>query len=341
MISSTRSSAFLSDWKMKLLFDRYQRVINYLRISITDRCNLRCRYCQDGRMKLLPHSEILTYEEILRIVRVFTANGIRKVRLTGGEPLVRRGVVDFIKRLTEIEGLDDISLTTNGVLLREFAAPLKKAGLRRVNVSLDTLRRERFAYITRRDHFNDVWEGIEEALRVGLFPVKVNVVVIRGFNDDEIEDFARLSMEHPLGVRFIELMPFGGEWDERKVVPTFEIEERLRMLGDLVPLPRMEYDGPARRYRIRGGRGEVGFISPMSAHFCKSCNRLRLTPEGKIRTCLFSDDEIDLRQILRSGAEDEAIEGALKEALKRKPESPPLEAFQFKKCQRGMFSIGG
>ena len=326
---------------MKLLLDRYRRIINYLRISITDRCNLRCRYCQDEELRLLPHSQILTYEEILRVVKVFTSNGIRKVRLTGGEPLVRRGVVDFVGKLTQIKGLEDISLTTNGVLLREFAAPLKEAGLRRVNVSLDTLRRERFAYITRRDYFNAVWEGIEEALKVGLSPVKVNVVVIRGFNDDEIEDFARLSIEHPLGVRFIEFMPFGGEWDERKVVPTSEIKERLRALGDLVPLPRTEYDGPARRYRIRGSRGEVGFISPMSAHFCKFCNRLRLTPEGKIRTCLFSDEEVDLRQLLRSGAENEAIEGALKEALKRKPESPPREAFQFKKCQRGMFSIGG
>jgi len=277
MISSTRSSAFLSDWKMKLLFDRYQRVINYLRISITDRCNLRCRYCQDGRMKLLPHSEILTYEEILRIVKVFTGNGIRKVRLTGGEPLVRRGVVDFIKRLTEIEGLNDISLTTNGVLLREFAAPLKKAGLRRVNVSLDTLRRERFAYITRRDHFNDVWEGIEEALRVGLFPVKVNVVVIRGFNDDEIEDFARLSMEHPLGVRFIELMPFGGEWDERKVGVTAFAGVGERWASSLPCLPTSASPATACASPPRGRSGPAS--SPTMRSICARSS----APEPKMR----------------------------------------------------------
>src|SRR4030042_7171600 len=196
---------------LKMLLDPYRRKINYLRISITDRCNLRCRYCMpEEGVSLIPHEEILTYEEILRIVRVFATEGISKVRLTGGEPLVRKGIVDFISQLSKIEEIKDLSLTTNGVLLKEFARDLKRSGLKRVNISLDSLRKDRFRKITRRDEYEHVWEGIIEALSVGLSPAKINVVPLRGLNDDEIEDFARLTRHFPLTLRFIEFMPSGG-----------------------------------------------------------------------------------------------------------------------------------
>jgi len=297
----------------------------------------------EGGVSLLPHEDILTYEEIIRVVRVFAKRGITKFRLTGGEPLVRKGIIDLIREMVAIEGVRDVSLTTNGVLLKEFAQGLKRAGLRRINVSLDTLKRERFAYITRRDHFDEVWEGIEEAIRLNFSPVKINVVAIRGFNGDEIEEFARLALEYPLHIRFIEFMPVGeNEWDQEKVIPYQEIRERSEgAMGRLMPVPREEGDGPARRFRLPKGKGEVGFISPLTRHFCKDCNRLRLTPDGKIRTCLFSDEEIDMRGILRDGSGDGAIVRVLQEALSKKPAHPPREGIRFRKCQRGMSSIGG
>ena len=329
---------------MKLLVDQYNREVNYLRLSVTDRCNLRCRYCRpEEGIELLPQREILTFEEILRVVKVFASQGIRKVRLTGGEPLVRRGIVELVRDIVATQGVMDVSLTTNGVLLAEYARPLKEAGLRRINVSLDSLRPERFAHITRRDRFGQVWEGIEEALRVGFAPVKLNVVALRGFNDDEIEDFARLSLQYPLHIRFIEFMPVGeNNWRKEDVLSCDEIKGRVEAtFGELVPLPRGDMDGPARRFRIRGSKGEVGFISPLTAHFCSSCNRLRVTADGKIRTCLFSDDEMDLKGLLRSGASDDALAGALREALARKPEGPCRDGFRMRKCQRGMATIGG
>jgi len=326
-----------------MLLDRYHRVVNYLRISVTDRCNLRCRYCRPAEgEELLPHGEILTFEEILQVVRVFASHGIRKVRLTGGEPLVRKGIVELVKEIVATSGIEDVSLTTNGVLLAEYARDLREAGLKRINVSLDTLRPERFAYITRRDHFKEVWRGIEEAMRVGLHPVKINVVALRGINDDEIEDFARLSIDHPLHVRFIEFMPVGeNRWEEGKVLTCEEIRRRLEVLGELIPVPAGELDGPARRFRIHGGKGEVGFISPLSARFCATCNRLRLTADGKIRACLFSDDEVDLKAVLRAGGGEEGILKALRRALEMKPMGWCRDGFRIRKCQRGMASIGG
>jgi cyclic pyranopterin phosphate synthase len=327
-----------------MLLDPYKRKINYLRISVTDRCNLRCRYCMpEEGIPLISHEEILTYEEMLRIVRVFASQGISKVRLTGGEPLVRKGIVEFISHLSQIKEIKDLSLTTNGILLKEFAQHLKEAGLKRINISLDSLKRERFFRITRRDDFERVWEGIEEALKVGLSPIKINMVAIRGLNEDEIESFARLTLRLPLTVRYIEYMPSGNgaEWQETDILTIPQIKIRLESIGKLTPIPSDQWDGPAKRFRIEGAVGEIGLIGAVSSHFCKECNRIRLTPDGKIRTCLFSDDEIDVREILRNGGTDQGLKERLFVALATKPERHHINTHQFKKCQRNMSAIGG
>ncbi|MBW2040298.1 MAG: GTP 3',8-cyclase MoaA [Deltaproteobacteria bacterium] len=326
------------------MLDDYYREINYLRISITDRCNLRCRYCMpEEGVELIEHKELLTYEEILKVVEIFARNGISKVRLSGGEPLVRKEVVDLIKGIAGTEGIRDLSLTTNGVLLKEYAMDLVKVGLRRINISLDTLRPDRFAYITRRDRFKEVWGGIEEALRCRLCPVKINIVVIKGFNDDEVKDFARLSFTYPLHVRFIEFMPVGeaNGWSEEQVVPYSQLMEEIMEIGEMIPIRHQDNDGPAKRYYLKGGKGEIGFVSPISSHFCSLCNRLRLTPDGKIRTCLFSDEEIELKGVLRGSGDEAKLEEILYQALQAKPQGHRIGDFRFKKCQRGMYAIGG
>jgi cyclic pyranopterin phosphate synthase len=338
------SSASVIVRTMKLLLDNYDRKINYLRLSITDRCNLRCRYCMpEEGVELVGHKDLLTYEEIVRTIEVFACHGITKIRLTGGEPLVRRGVVDLIKRIAQIKGVKDLSLTTNGVLLKDYARDLAEAGLRRINISLDTLQAERFAYITRRDRFKEVWEGIEETMRQGFSPVKINVVVMKGFNDDELRAFARLSLAYPLHIRFIEFMPVGGvsHWDGQEIIPFSRIMEEIKGIGELVPMGPYENGGPAKRYYIKGGKGEIGFISPITSHFCAQCNRLRLTPDGKIRTCLFSDEEIDLKGALRKAGGEAILEEILYQALQAKPEGHRIGDIRFKKCQRGMHAIGG
>jgi GTP 3',8-cyclase len=327
-----------------MLFDPYKRKINYLRISLTDRCNLRCCYCMpEEGVPLIPHRDILTYEEILRVVRIFAGEGISKVRLTGGEPLIRKGIVGFVSDLSRIDGIKDLSLTTNGVLLRELAFGLKQAGLNRVNVSLDSLRRERFRQIARRDEYDRVWSGIEEALRAGLSPIKINMVAIQGVNDDEIEDFARLTLQLPLTVRYIEYMPAGNgkEWNEQSVLTIPQIQDRIGKIGKLISIPPDQWDGPARRYRIEGATGEIGLIGAVSDHFCRECNRLRLTPDGRIRLCLFSDEEIDIRDLLRRGGSDDELREKLRAALLSKPEKHHISTHQFRKCQRNMSAIGG
>ncbi len=327
-----------------MLLDPYRRRINYLRISVTDRCNLRCRYCMpEEGISLISHEEILTYEEILRIVRVFAKEGISKVRLTGGEPLVRKGIVDFIFRLSNIPEVKDLSLTTNGILLKEFAQNLKQAGLKRINISLDSLKRDRFFQITRRDDFERVWGGIEQALKVGLNPIKINMVAIQGLNDDEIESFAQLTLQLPLTIRFIEYMPSGNgeEWRESDILTIPQIKTRLEKVGKLLPIPSDRWDGPAKRFRFEGALGEIGLIGPVSSHFCGDCNRLRLTPDGKIRTCLFSDDEIDIKEIIRQGGSDQDLRTRLLVALATKPERHHINTHLFKKCQRNMSAIGG
>ena len=327
-----------------MLLDNFARRINYLRISVTDRCNLRCRYCMpDEGIALISHDEVLTYEEILRVARLFGQLGIDKIRLTGGEPLARKGVLDLIRGISQIREIGDLSLTTNGILLGEFAADLAEVGIKRINVSLDTLNRERFAYITRRDRFPDVRIGIEKAIDVGLFPVKLNVVAIKGFNDDEILQFARLTMEKPLTVRFIEFMPTAGVdfWNRDHVLTIDMIRKKIGKLGTLIPVNGEERDGPAARFRLEGAAGELGFISPISSCFCKNCNRLRLTPDGKLRACLFSDNEIDLKSYLRNRCNDEKLKGLLMTALLNKPQRHTIETSLFKKCQRNMAAIGG
>jgi cyclic pyranopterin phosphate synthase len=292
---------------------------------------------------LIEHRDLLTFEEILGVVEVFARNGISKIRLTGGEPLVRKGVVDLVKGIGEIEGIQDLSLTTNGVLLREYAEDLVKAGLHRINISLDTLRPERFAHITRRDKFEAVWEGIEAALQHGLSPVKINVVAIQGFNDDEVQAFARLSLTYPLHIRFIEFMPMGegNNWHGEAGISSSQIMEEITEIGELIPVGPQANDGPAQRYYIQGGKGEIGFISAVSSHFCAQCNRLRLTPDGRIRTCLFSDDEFDLKGVVRGSGDETDVEETLHQALQAKPKGHHIGDVRFKKCQRGMHSIGG
>ena len=292
---------------------------------------------------LIPHEAILTYEEILRIVRVFAGEGISKVRLTGGEPLVRKGIVDFISHLSQIKEIRDLSLTTNGIFLKEFAQTLRQSGLKRINISLDSLRKDRFFQITRRDSFEQVWAGIEEALRVGLSPIKINMVAIKGLNDDEIESFARLTLHLPLTIRYIEYMPSGNgeEWKESDILTIPQIKSRLETIGKLIPIPLDQWDGPAKRFRIEGAIGEIGLIGAVSSHFCEECNRIRLTPDGKIRTCLFSDNEIDVKEILRKGRGDQDLKEMLLLALGTKPERHHINTHQFKKCQRNMSAIGG
>jgi cyclic pyranopterin phosphate synthase len=305
------------------LQDRYGRTIDYLRISITDHCNLRCRYCVpfSGRPKL-EHRDILTYEELLRVVRVAVAAGISKVRLTGGEPLMRSGVVDFCARLSAIPGLEEITLTTNGVRLAEMAADLCVAGISRINISLDTLDRQRFIHITGKDRLDEVLRGIQQAEAVGMTPIKINAVAQRGINDDEIVTLARLTLDKPYHIRFIELMPtsgWGAEAHKAHFMPVDEIKERVLAIGPLEPASVARANGPARTYRLPDALGTVGFIAALSNHFCGTCNRLRLTADGHLRACLFSEAEIDLKGPLRQGATEEALAEIFVTAIRTKP----------------------
>jgi cyclic pyranopterin phosphate synthase len=323
--------------------DAYDRPIQYLRVSVTDRCNLRCVYCMpEEGVPRLAHEHILRYEEIVRVVRVAVEMGFVHIRLTGGEPLVRQGIVDLAAELAAIPGLDDLSMTTNGMLLRHYAAPLAQAGLRRVNLSLDTLQPERFHSLTRRGRLEDVLEGRRAALAAGLRPVKVNTVVIRGLNDDEVVDLARLTLQPDWHIRFIEVMPLGagGDWAGDGVVPSAEIRARIEeALGVLLPAEG-DGAGPARYYRLPGGAGTVGFISPVTDHFCHACNRLRLTADGRLLPCLLSDAAIDLRAALRGGADDEALRDLFRQAIIAKPRGHHL-AEAFSPPHRSMSQIGG
>lgn len=331
------------------LSDRFNRVINYLRISVTDRCNLRCVYCMPLQgVPWRPRQEILSYEEILRVVGVAASLGVSRVRLTGGEPLVRRGVPDLVAAMARLPGVREVSLTTNGMLLARYAEALAAAGLARVNISLDTLRPERFAAITRLGHFEDVWRGIEAAQRADLTPIKLNCVVIRGLNDDELADFARLTLERPWHVRFIELMPIGnqGDWGEgmpsqgERFMSVAQMEAQLTELGPLVPAGSVVGNGPAQVYQLPGAPGTVGFISPISEHFCATCNRLRLTADGRLRPCLLSDLEVDLRPCLRDGADPAQLKALIYQAAQAKPQGHRLPERIYPKG-RGMSAIGG
>jgi cyclic pyranopterin phosphate synthase len=349
--------------------------VSYLRVSVTDRCNQRCVYCMPAEgVPLKAHRDILSFEEIERVVRAAVTLGVRSVRLTGGEPLVRRGIVDLARGLAAVPGLDDLSLTTNGVLLAGLSGPLRAAGVKRVNISFDTLRPDRYREITRTDHFREAWVGLEAALAAGFAPVKVNTVVIRGLNDDEVEDMALLAagIGQPAGIgqaagrlaslgpaliwRFIELMPLGQGrvWGEAALVPAGEIAERLARLAEVRGLPFEETSGagdqagegrgpygagPARYFRL--GRGHVGVISPMTHGFCASCNRLRLTSDGQVHPCLASPLAIDLAGPLRAGAPQAALAALLAQAVEMKPQAHRMAERRPELSKREMSKIGG
>lgn len=305
--------------------DKFNREINYLRVSVTDLCNLRCRYCmpQHG---VVPkkHSEILRYEEMLMIIKQCALMGIKSVRLTGGEPLVRKGIINFISQLADIEELDNISITTNGVLLREYARELKLAGISNVNISIDSLREERFRYITRGGNLKNVLSGIDEAVETGFKSVKLNIVVIKGFNDDELMDFVAIARDKPIYVRFIELMPIGeAEKYNEQYISCEEIRKRLPGLEE-VAVDASTGTGPAKYYSIEGYKGLIGFISPISNCFCDRCNRIRLTADGRLMPCLHSDMEINLRPFLDS-QDTECLRDAIKHALELKPKKHDLK----------------
>jgi cyclic pyranopterin phosphate synthase len=322
-----------------MLVDNFNRVINYVRISITDRCNLRCKYCTESLIPFIPHDDILRYEEIIRFVRIGASLGVRKVRLTGGEPLRRKGLPHLLSEINAISPIEDISLTTNGVELASMVEELRDAGLRRINVSLDTLKRERFEFITGVDAFDKVMASIEAAKEAGLNPVKINTVIIKGFNDDEILDFAGFAVERDLQVRFIEFMPFGDGWDSTKVLTSAYLEDLIGSEYDLLP-SQSSHRGPAKMFRFPGGTGQIGFISPMSSHICNECNRIRLTPDGKLKPCLFSDAEYDVKALLRGRATDEEVADFIRNVVGAKPEKK-FETGTIKKCQRSMRNIGG
>ncbi len=324
--------------------DRFEREIDYLRISVTDRCNLRCLYCRpEGQVSQAGNSPILSAEEIVRVARLAGTFGVRKIRLTGGEPLLRPEILQIVRDIKAL-GLRDLSLTTNGILLKEYAGPLKDAGLDRVNVSLDSLRADRFKEITGGGKLEEVLAGIGEAQRVGLQPVKINVVPIRGVNDDEILSFAKLTLEdgpEPYHIRFIELMPSRDrlEWQRTRCLSTQEVMDRVSSLGRLEKLP-FRGKGPSRNYRLEGARGILGFISAVSHSFCYCCNRLRLDSYGRLKPCLFSKTRIDIASPMRQGADDEELLRLLALAVESKPEGNYL-ANPEKASLPSMFRIGG
>ncbi|GBC62681.1 GTP 3',8-cyclase MoaA [Desulfonema ishimotonii] len=330
--------------KNSTLTDNYQRNLKYLRVSITDRCNLRCVYCAPTRAHIprLRHRDVLRYEEILRVVRLGVRLGISKVRITGGEPLVRKGVCDFLAALGEINGIRDLSLTTNGVLLKKHISAIKAAGVRRLNISLDTLSPEKFDEIAGHNYFKEVWEGILAAHDAGFHPIKINTVAMKGVNDDELADIARLSFDYPFHMRFIEYMPIGDKhMDAGKTMLAPEIMDRLSTIGPLQPIDRNPDDGPADRYQFKDAAGEVGFIRPLSQHFCETCNRLRLTASGEIRPCLLSDRQVDLKTPIRKGYTDDVLVETIFEAVRLKPASHHLNDQCHEEIHSAMSSIGG
>lgn len=341
-------------YKMNKLIDNFGREISYLRVSITDRCNYRCIYCQPEKpFNFIPHQEILRYEEIMEIIQEAVELGISKVRITGGEPLARKGVTCFIRQLNKIKKLNDISLTTNGFFLDEYAGQLKEAGLKRVNVSLDSLQEEKYKKITRGGNLKKVLTGIHTAIAVGLLPVKINTVVMRGVNDDEIDDFVQLALKYPINIRFIEFMPstdvLSAEY-KKGFISILEIRDYLIKKYLLKPVKVDRGNGPASYYQLDGGKGTIGFITALSQHFCESCNRVRLTSNGKIRPCLFSNRAIELKNELRnlektakntSHSRKKLIREKIIEAVKLKPACHQLNIKEKNDISFQMSQIGG
>ena len=324
--------------------DAFSRPITYLRVSVTDKCNLRCVYCMpEGGLPWLRRDEILSYEEIATVVRAVALSGVRSVRLTGGEPLLRKELHRLVRAIAAIPGIDDVALSTNALLLEEQLDDLIAAGLNRINVSLDTLREDRFEAIARRPGLDRVIAGIDAALARGLAPVKINVVAMRGVNDDELEAFAEFARERAVAVRFIEMMPvhenLGIQADT--YVGADELLERLRAVGSLEPVPGPPGNGPARYFAFPGSAGTIGVISPLSHDYCDRCNRVRLTADGRLRLCLFGDHHIDLRSPLRAGAGEEALSELLRGAMLIKPERHHLKLGETASRMRALSEIGG
>ena len=317
------------------MIDRFGREINYMRVSVTDKCNLRCRYCMpaEGVCKR-SHDEMLTEEEIITAVQAAAALGIKKIRITGGEPLVKRNIVSICRRTAQVPGIEDVGITTNGVLLPELAKELKEAGVRRVNFSLDTLNPEKYAHITRIGTLDNALAGLEAALETGFEKIKINAVLIGSFNDDEIADLAGLTLKYPVDMRFIEMMPMydSGDFTEASFIPASRV---LDALPDAVPVPHD--GGVAKLYRLPGAQGNVGLIRPVSAHFCNECNRIRLTADGKIKTCLHSADEYPVK-----GMNLEQMTEQLRQAILEKPEWHGVLSHDHRShAGRNMNQIGG
>jgi cyclic pyranopterin phosphate synthase len=327
------------------LIDAYGRIHTNLRIGVTDRCNIRCFYCMpETHVEFVPRREILDFEEIERFVRIAVGLGIDKVRVTGGEPLVRRDLPFLIRRLSAIPEIRDLALTTNGVLLPELAAPLYEAGLRRINVHLDTLDPARFRRITRRDDLDRVLAGIEAVKRLGYGPIKLNAVAVKDLVEPDIVPLARYARENDIEVRFIEFMPLDAQrlWDRSKVLLADDIVQILsREIAPLLPIPDPDPRAPALEYRYADGMGTVGFIASISRPFCLSCNRLRLTADGKLRYCLFAIEEDDVKSLLRGGASDDEIAALIRRNIAGKWEGHQINTSQFVAPPRPMYSIGG
>jgi cyclic pyranopterin phosphate synthase len=327
-----------------MLTDSQGREIVNLRVSVTDRCNLRCSYClPEEHVEWLPRREILTFEEIERFVRIVGTLGVRKLRITGGEPLLRKDLPVLVERLVKIPAIEDVGMTTNGVGLEKLAGPLRKAGLRRLNVSLDTLDRELFRRLARRDALATVLAGLATAAREGFRPIKINAVITRDKNLEEMIPLARMAREKGFILRFIEYMPIGrgDDWSDRVVVSNAEALRILGKIAPLEPIPEPDGTGPAKRYRWADGKGEIGLIGSVTEPFCDHCNRVRITAEGKLRTCLFSVKEHDVRRLLRGGAPDAKIAEFVVNAVARKEPGHKIGKDDFQKPSRTMSSIGG
>ena len=331
---------------MQPLVDSYGRRIKSMRISVTDKCNFRCTYCMPAEgLPWLKKSEIFSYEEIVLVARVAVNIGIEQIRLTGGEPLVRRDVPELVRMLHEIEGLRSLSITTNGILLKHLAGPLAEAGLTRVNVSLDSLMREKFTKLTRRDQLSHVLEGLEELERhPAIHPIKINAVAIRGFSEEEVLDFVLLARRKPYVMRWIEFMPLDADqaWRKEDILSGAEIKAIIEAAyGPLVQIKTGDPSETARRYTFSDGIGEVGFINPVSEPFCSTCDRIRITADGQLRTCLFATEETDLRAVVRSTTDDEAIATTIRNAVWHKELKHYIGDKRFKRANRSMSMIGG
>lgn len=316
--------------------DAYGREVNYLRLSITDLCNLRCQYCMPiNGIKKIAHEAILTMEELEEIVKTFAMLGVTKVRITGGEPLARKGIVTLIDKIKRLDTITEIALTTNGILLKDMAQDLKNAGLKRVNISLDSLDGKKYMMMTRGGKLKEVLQGIDKAREVGLTPIKLNVVLIGGFNDDEVEKFVRLTEDEALDVRFIELMPIGevAKWSSEHFLPNDYV---LKAVPELRKSEKLEPNAPAVYYQLPGAKGRVGLISPISCKFCNTCNRVRLTSGGKLKHCLHSEEESDLKEVLRNGGN---LAELIQHAISKKPLEHFIEEGSF--ITRNMIQVGG